>query len=64
LIWANSRLRIGHEFLRRMINAPRRSCQEAGDPGIWAALGNGCDARGTMRAPFTAIAFMLEVTMT
>jgi CBS domain-containing protein len=33
-----------------------------GDPGIWAALGMGAMLGGTMRAPFTAIAFMLEVT--
>jgi CIC family chloride channel protein len=33
-----------------------------GDPGVWAALGMGAMLAGTMRAPFTAIAFMLEVT--
>jgi H+/Cl- antiporter ClcA len=33
-----------------------------GDPGVWAALGMGAILGGTMRAPFTAIAFMLEVT--
>src|SRR6185436_14396492 len=33
-----------------------------GDPGAWAALGMGAMLGGTMRAPFTAIAFMLEVT--
>ena len=33
-----------------------------GDPGVWAALGMGAMLGGTMRAPFTAIAFMLEVT--
>src|SRR5436190_2463402 len=33
-----------------------------GDPGVWAALGMGAMLGGTMRAPLTAIAFMLEVT--
>src|SRR6059036_2320748 len=33
-----------------------------GDPGVWAALGMGAMLGGTMRAPFTAIAFMVEVT--
>src|SRR5436190_2036340 len=33
-----------------------------GDPGVSAALGMGAMLGGTMRAPFTAIAFMLEVT--
>lgn len=32
------------------------------DPGVWAALGMGAMMGGTMRAPFTAMAFMLEVT--
>lgn len=32
------------------------------DPGVWAALGMGAMLGGTMRAPFTAIAFMVEVT--
>jgi len=32
------------------------------DPGVWAALGMGAMMGGTMRAPFTAIAFMVEVT--
>src|SRR5213079_477 len=32
------------------------------DPGVWAGLGMGAMLSGTMRAPFTAIAFMLEVT--
>ena len=32
------------------------------DPGVWAGLGMGAMLGGTMRAPFTAIAFMLEVT--
>src|SRR6266513_2378399 len=32
------------------------------DPGVWAGLGMGAMLAGTMRAPFTAIAFMLEVT--
>ena len=33
-----------------------------GDPGVWAALGMGAMMGGTMRAPFTAMAFMVEVT--
>jgi CIC family chloride channel protein len=33
-----------------------------GDPGLWAALGMGAMMGGTMRAPFTAMAFMVEVT--
>ena len=33
-----------------------------GDPGVWAALGMGAMMGGTMRAPFTAIAFVLELT--
>ena len=33
-----------------------------GDAGVWAALGMGAMMGGTMRAPFTAIAFMVEVT--
>src|SRR5439155_1481276 len=33
-----------------------------GDRGVWAGLGMGAMLSGTMRAPFTAIAFMLEVT--
>ena len=32
------------------------------DPSVWAALGMGAMMGGTMRAPFTAIAFMVEVT--
>ena len=32
------------------------------DPGVWAALGMGAMMGGTMRAPFTAMAFMVEVT--
>src|SRR5207249_9820172 len=32
------------------------------DPGVWAGLGMGAMMGGTMRAPFTAIAFMVEVT--
>ena len=32
------------------------------DPGVWAALGMGAMMGGTMRAPFTAMVFMLEVT--
>src|SRR5216110_1144352 len=32
------------------------------DGGVWAALGMGAMMGGTMRAPFTAIAFMVEVT--
>jgi len=32
------------------------------DAGVWAALGMGAMMGGTMRAPFTAIAFMVEVT--
>jgi chloride channel protein, CIC family len=33
-----------------------------GDPGLWAAIGMGAMLGGTMRAPFTAIVFMLEMT--
>ncbi len=32
------------------------------DAGVWAGLGMGAMLGGTMRAPFTAIAFLLEVT--
>ena len=32
------------------------------DRGVWAALGMGAMMGGTMRAPFTAMAFMVEVT--
>src|SRR5256714_1574133 len=32
------------------------------DAGVWATLGMGAMLGGTMRAPFTAIAFMVEVT--
>ena len=32
------------------------------DPGVWAALGMAAMMGGTMRAPFTAIAFMVELT--
>ncbi|MGH7531534.1 MAG: chloride channel protein [Gemmatimonadales bacterium] len=32
------------------------------DAGVWAALGMGAMMGGTMRSPFTAIAFMIEVT--
>jgi chloride channel protein, CIC family len=32
------------------------------DSGVWAGLGMGAMLGGTMRAPFTAIAFMVEVT--
>jgi H+/Cl- antiporter ClcA len=33
-----------------------------GDPGTWALLGMGAMLGGTMRAPFTALAFMVELT--
>ena len=33
-----------------------------GDPGLWALLGMGAMMGGTMRSPFTAITFMLELT--
>ena len=33
-----------------------------GDGGVWATLGMGAMMGGTMRSPFTAIAFMVEVT--
>ena len=33
-----------------------------GDPGLWAALGMGAMMGGTMRSPFTAVAFMVELT--
>ncbi|MGH7605709.1 MAG: chloride channel protein, partial [Gemmatimonadales bacterium] len=33
-----------------------------GDPGTWAMLGMGAMLGGTMRAPFTALAFMVELT--
>src|SRR5205807_1509461 len=31
-------------------------------PGLWAAIGMGATMGGTMRSPFTAVAFMLELT--
>jgi CIC family chloride channel protein len=34
----------------------------AGDPGLWALVGMGAMMCGTMRAPFTATVFMLELT--
>jgi len=34
----------------------------AGDTGLWAALSMGAIMGGTMRAPFTAVAFMVELT--
>ena len=34
----------------------------AGDPGLWAAISMGAMMGGTMRAPFTAVAFVLELT--
>jgi H+/Cl- antiporter ClcA/CBS domain-containing protein len=33
-----------------------------GDAGLWAAIGMGAMMGGTMRSPFTAIVFMLELT--
>ena len=33
-----------------------------GDVGLWAAVGMGAMMGGTMRSPFTAVAFMLELT--
>src|SRR5256885_2607265 len=33
-----------------------------GDPGLWAALSMGAMMGGTMRSPFTAVAFMVELT--
>src|SRR5690349_6186407 len=33
-----------------------------GDPGLWAAISMGAMMGGTMRSPFTAVAFMLELT--
>jgi len=33
-----------------------------GDPGLWAAVSMGALMGGTMRSPFTATAFMLELT--
>jgi H+/Cl- antiporter ClcA len=32
------------------------------DPGLWATIGMGAMMGGTMRSPFTAIAFVLELT--
>jgi len=34
----------------------------AGDPGLWAAISMGAMMGGTMRSPFTAVAFVLELT--
>ncbi|PYP55434.1 MAG: chloride channel protein [Gemmatimonadetes bacterium] len=34
----------------------------SGDPGLWAALSMGAMMGGTMRAPLTAVAFMVELT--
>src|SRR5213595_698227 len=34
----------------------------AGDTGLWAALSMGAMMGGTMRSPFTAVAFMVELT--
>src|SRR5213594_3519819 len=34
----------------------------SGDPGLWAALSMGAMMGGTMRSPFTAVAFVLELT--
>src|SRR5207248_2103024 len=34
----------------------------SGDPGLWAALSMGAIMGGTMRSPFTAVAFMVELT--
>jgi len=34
----------------------------SGDPGLWAALSMGAMMGGTMRSPFTAVAFMVELT--
>src|SRR5438874_4986881 len=34
----------------------------AGDPGLWAAISMGATMGGTMRSPFTAVAFVLELT--
>ncbi|HEX4628160.1 MAG TPA: chloride channel protein, partial [Gemmatimonadales bacterium] len=33
-----------------------------GDPGLWAAVSMGAMMGGTMRSPFTAVVFMLELT--
>jgi len=33
-----------------------------GDPGLWAMIGMGAMMGGTMRSPFTAVVFMLELT--
>ena len=33
-----------------------------GDPGLWAALSMGAMMGGTMRSPFTAVVFMVELT--
>jgi chloride channel protein, CIC family len=33
-----------------------------GDPGLWAAISMGAMMGGTMRSPFTAVAFILELT--
>ena len=34
----------------------------SGDPGLWAALSMGAMMGGTMRSPFTAVAFIVELT--
>jgi chloride channel protein, CIC family len=34
----------------------------SGDPGLWAAISMGAMMGGTMRSPFTAVAFVLELT--
>ena len=34
----------------------------AGDPGLWAAISMGAMMGGTMRSPYTAVAFVLELT--
>src|SRR5436309_2351262 len=34
----------------------------SGDPGLWAALSMGAMMGGTTRSPFTAVAFMVELT--
>ncbi len=34
----------------------------AGDPGLWAAISMGATMGGTMRSPFTAVPFVLELT--
>src|SRR5205809_1212604 len=44
------------------LGALAASWSPAGDPGLWAAISMGAMMGGTMRSPFTAVAFVLELT--